>query len=156
MMSNKSPTQDRLEDLLTYRLHIVKKLTDKIIHDEFLAHTGLSLPEARVMLCVGTCGQLSVSELGQKSNLDRSQASRAADGLVRRGLLAKASSELDARGVEIRLSEAGNAVFLRALSVSQQRNAAFLALLEPAQAEALMSALENLTLALQGLNGSVS
>jgi len=148
-MPKKLPTKDRLEDLLTYRLHVVKKLTDKVIHDEFLAHTGLSLPEARVVLCVGAYGQLSVSELGQKSNLDRSQASRAADGLVRRGLLAKTSSEIDARGVEIRLTGAGNEVFKRALAVSQQRNAAFLALLAPEQADALMSALEILTAALR-------
>ena len=148
-MPKKSPPKDKLEDLLTYRLHVVKKLTDKVIHDEFLEHTGLSLSEARVVLCVGACGQLSVSELGQKSNLDRSQASRAADGLVRRGLLAKTSSEVDARGVEIRMTEAGDEVFKRALSISQQRNAAFLALLAPEQASALMQALEILTASLQ-------
>jgi len=149
-MLKKSQTQGNLEDLLTYRLHVVKKLTDKVIHDEFLEHTGLSLPEARVVLCVGSYGQLSVSELGQKSNLDRSQASRAADGMVRRGLLAKTNSEIDARGVEIRLTAAGDEVFKRALAVSQQRNAAFLALLAPEQASALMHALETLTASLQG------
>jgi len=148
-MPKKSPPKDTLEDFLTYRLHVVKKLTDKVIHDEFLERTGLSLSEARVVLCVGACGQLSVSELGQKSNLDRSQASRATDGLVRRGLLAKTSSEVDARGVEIRLTDAGDELFKRAWSVSQQRNAAFLALLEPAQASALMQALEVLTTSLQ-------
>lgn len=148
-MPKKSPIQDKLEDLLTYRLHVVKKLTDKVIHDAFIECTGLSLSEARVILCVGSYGQLSVSELGQKSNLDRSQASRAADGMVRRGLLAKTSNESDARGVEIRLTEAGGEVYKRALSVSQQRNAAFLALLEPSQASALMRALEILTASLQ-------
>lgn len=149
-MPKKPPSLDKLEELLTYRLHVVKKLTDRLIHDEFIEHTGLSLPEARVVLCVGIYGQLSVSELGQKSNLDRSQASRAADALVRRGLLAKAASEADARGVEIRLTAAGSEVFKRALSVSQRRNTAILALLEPGQAEALMRALETLSAALQG------
>jgi len=148
-MSSKSALPGHLEELLTYRLHVVKKLTDKIIHDEFLRQTGLSLPEARVILCVGAFGNLSVSELGQKSNLDRSQASRATDALVRRDLLAKTTNERDARGVEIRLTVEGQTLYRKALKISQQRNAAFLALLDPAQSQALLGALDMLITALR-------
>ncbi len=152
-MPKKLPPKDKLEELLTYRLHLVKKLTDKLIHDEFVERIGLGLSEARVVLCIGSYGQLSVSELGQKSNLDRSQASRAADALVRRGLLVKSANEADARGVEIRLTEQGADLFKTALAVSQRRNAAFLALLAPEQAQSLMQALDTLIGALQVAQG---
>ena len=81
-----------IEELFTYRLHVLKKQTDRAISDAFEAALSLSLTEARLLLSVGAFGPLSVSDLGRVSNLDRSQASRATDVLERKGLLAKTSN----------------------------------------------------------------
>ena len=83
-----------IAELFTYRLHVLKKQTDRTMSEAFEAALSLSLTEARLLLSVGAFGSLSVSDLGRVSNLDRSQASRATDVLERKGLLAKTSNDV--------------------------------------------------------------
>jgi DNA-binding MarR family transcriptional regulator len=133
-----------IEELFTYRLHVLKKQTDRAMNDAFEAALSLSLTEARLLLSVGAFGPLSVSDLGRVSNLDRSQASRATDVLERKGLLAKTSNEADGRGVLVALTAQGRSTYRRATTISKSTNEAILATLSEQEREVLAAALAKL------------
>jgi hypothetical protein len=42
-----------IEELFTYRLHVIKKQTDRTMNEAFSSALGLSLTEARILLSVG-------------------------------------------------------------------------------------------------------
>ncbi|MBB3261503.1 DNA-binding MarR family transcriptional regulator [Paraburkholderia bannensis] len=133
-----------IEELFTYRLHVLKKQTDRTMNEAFSLALGLSLTEARILLSVGAFGPISVSDLGRVSNLDRSQASRATDALERKGLLEKASNAADARGVLVKLGAQGRNAYRRASAISTAQNEAILAALSAHEREVLQGALAKL------------
>jgi len=113
--------QNVIEGLFTYRLHVLKKQTDRTMNEAFTDEIALTLTEARVLLSVGSFGALSVSDLGKASNLDRSQASRATDILERKGLVEKTSSTTDGRGVVVTLTAKGKKTYTRAAAIAKAR-----------------------------------
>lgn len=142
MPEHKPP--ETIEELFTYRLHVLKKRTDRALDEAFRGGVGLPLTETRVLLSAGAFGPVSVSRLGQVSNLDRSQASRATDVLEKKGLLRKTSSESDGRGIEVTLTPLGKRLFMRAAKISRQCNAEFLQALDEAERQALNQAMHKL------------
>ena len=133
-----------IESLFTYRLHVLKKQTDRTMNEAFTDEIALTLTEARVLLSIGSFGALSVSDLGKASNLDRSQASRATDILERKGLVEKTSSATDGRGVVVTLTAKGKKTYTRAAAIAKARNDDILAALRPAEREALGTILAKL------------
>ena len=136
-----------IENLFTYRLHVLKKQTDKAMNEAFSDGIALTLTEARVLLCVGSFGALSVSDLGRASNLDRSQASRATDILERKGLVEKITNTVDGRGVVVSLTTKGKRTYARAAAIAQAQNDEILAALLPAERKAIHSMLAKLVVA---------
>jgi DNA-binding MarR family transcriptional regulator len=93
-----------LDRFLTYRLHRVAKISDRDSAAAYQAECGLSLSEGRCLAAVGQFEPASVKDLARLANLDKANASRAADALVERGLVAKAASSTDGRGVALSLT----------------------------------------------------
>lgn len=114
-------TGEGLETFLTYRLHLLNKLTDKVTDGRYAA-LGISLPMARCIAALGHFGSLSVNTLAARANLDKSQASRMADALVQRDYVLKIASEHDQRGVELKLSRSGTAMFKKVIQIANDRN----------------------------------
>lgn len=96
-----------LHRTFTYRLHRLHKLTDKESQRRYFAELGFSLSDGRCLAAVGSFQPLSVSELARASNLDKGQASRAAQALVERKLVEKSFDPEDGRSVVLRLTEEG-------------------------------------------------
>jgi DNA-binding MarR family transcriptional regulator len=71
-----------LDRTLSYRLHLVNKLTDKSSADAYAQEFGLPVGQARCLAAIGRFAPLSVVDLAAKSNLDKAQASRASQALV--------------------------------------------------------------------------
>jgi DNA-binding MarR family transcriptional regulator len=109
-----------LDRTLTYRLHQLHKLTDADSQSAYPEHTGLSMSDGRCLTTIGTFEPLSVKELAEKANLNKGQASRAAQALVDQGLVLKADHPGDGRGVV--LTSAGRKVFKRSMDMVAQRN----------------------------------
>jgi DNA-binding MarR family transcriptional regulator len=78
-----------LDRTVTHRLHLLYKLTDRVSHAAYLADAGLPLSEGRCLSAVGAFAPLSVNDLAQQANLNKGQASRAAQALVDQGWCAK-------------------------------------------------------------------
>jgi DNA-binding MarR family transcriptional regulator len=112
----------QLERTLTYRLHQFHKLTDADSQSIYPKRTGLSMSDGRCLITVGTFEPLSVKELAEKANLNKGQASRAAQALVDQGLVLKADHPGDGRGVVLTLTPAGRKIFKRAMDMVTQRN----------------------------------
>jgi DNA-binding MarR family transcriptional regulator len=111
-----------LDRTLTYRLHQLHKLTDSDSQSAYPEHTGLSMSDGRCLTTIGTFEPLSVKELAEKANLNKGQASRAAQALVDQGLVLKADHPGDGRGVVLTLTSAGRRIFERAMAMVGQRN----------------------------------
>lgn len=131
---------DPLARSFTYRLHQLHKLTDQDSQACYQQVLGLSLSDHRCLTTIGAFEPLSVRDLAQRANLDKSQASRAAQALVGQELVLKQDSDQDGRGVVLRLSPAGRRLCDRALALVQQRNQQILCCLS-ADEQALLSSL---------------
>lgn len=111
-----------LDRFLTYRLHMLHKLSDRSSHELYVRECGMGLGEARCLAAVGSFDSLSVNRLAFEANLDKGQASRAAQSLVDLGLLSKSTSEADARAVELRLTAAGRQRWQQVMAAIDRRN----------------------------------
>lgn len=140
----KAPRKGGLDQFLTYRLHIVNKLSERASSERIQAKIGITLPEARLIAAVGSFGPFSVMELARHSNLDKSQASRAADALMRRGLMRRDASEQDGRLVLVSLTPEGRALYRRVMPVARKLNGDFFACLDERERAVLDQVLDKL------------
>ena len=127
----------KLDRTLTYRLHLLHKLTDIESQRAYVADAGLSMSDGRCLTAVGTFAPLSVNDLAQKANLNKGQASRAAQSLVEQGLVVKAASPTDGRGVVLTMTPKGKAAWQRAMQLVGRRNQDIFGVLSAAEREQL-------------------
>ena len=111
-----------LDQFLTYRLHLVSKLTDRHSSDVYARELGLPVGEARCLAAIGNFAPLSVNDLAAKANLNKGQASRAAQALVERGCVYKLASEVDGRGVVLTLTKSGTGLYEQVMRLIARRN----------------------------------
>ena len=131
-----------LDRFLTYRLHSVNKLTDKASSDAYAQEFGLPAGEARCLAAIGNFAPLSVNQLAARANLDKAQASRAAQALVERGLVAKEASAADARGVVLQPTASGRRLWARVMRLIARRNEEIFGCLSVAEQRQLARLLE--------------
>lgn len=122
-----------LERTFTHRMHTLHKLTDRVSQAAYLSDAGLPLGEGRCLAAVGSFAPLSVKDVARQANLDKSQASRAVQTLVDKGLVAKKASAVDGRGVVLTLTAQGRRVWQRVMAVIERRNEEILACLSTAE-----------------------
>jgi DNA-binding MarR family transcriptional regulator len=133
-----------LDRMLSYRLHLVNKLTDKSSADAYAEEFDLPVGQARCLAAIGRFAPLSVVDLAGKSNLDKAQASRASQALVERGLVAKRPSDSDARSVVLSLTPRGRKLWTAVMDLIVQRNNEIFGCLTPAERRELGRLLDRL------------
>jgi DNA-binding MarR family transcriptional regulator len=111
-----------LERFLTYRLHVLNKITDRDTNRAYLADCGIPLGEARCLAAIGRYAPLSVNDLARAANLNKGQASRSAQALVDRGLVEKTLSASDGRSVVLAPTPAGLEQYQRVIDLIARRN----------------------------------
>ena len=119
MAAHDRPALDRF---LSYRLHQVGKLTDRVSSDAYGAEFGLPVGEARCLAAIGHFDAVSVVELAARANLHKGPASRAAQALVQRGLVTKQANSVDGRGVVLSLTTPGRKLWSRVIDLIARRN----------------------------------
>lgn len=139
-----APDDYSLDRTFTHRLHTLNKLTDRVSQAAYLHGTGLPLSEGRCLSAIGSFTPLSVNDLAHRANLNKGQASRAAQSLVEQGLVRKVPSPTDGRGVVLTLSPKGERAYQKVVAVVQQRNTDILACLSAAEQRQLDALLERL------------
>jgi len=133
-----------LERTLSYRLHLLHKLTDQRSQHAYPRETGLSLSDGRCLATIGSFEPVSVKDLAERANLDKGQASRAAQALVEQGLVSKQVSPHDSRAVLLALTPAGRPVWERTMALIERRNQEMLACLSPAEQATLSELFDRL------------
>ncbi|HSV55461.1 MAG TPA: MarR family winged helix-turn-helix transcriptional regulator [Burkholderiaceae bacterium] len=133
-----------LDQYLTWRLHRIAKLTDKHSSDAYAEEFGLPVGEARCLAAIGNFAPLSVNDLAAGANLNKGQASRAAQALVQRGLVSKEASVTDARGVVLTLTKAGNKLWNDVMATIARRNEEIFGCLSVAEQRQLGTMLDRL------------
>lgn len=134
----------RLDRSVTHRLHTLSKLTDRLTQQAYLDEAGVALGEGRCLAAVGAFGPLSVNDLAGHANLNKGQASRAAQALVEQGLVHKNAAPTDGRGVVLSLTPAGAEVWGRLQDVIARRNDEITVCLTAAELKALDQILDRL------------
>jgi DNA-binding MarR family transcriptional regulator len=132
----------RFDQLFTYKLSLLVKLTDRETAAVYRQHTGLSLSEARAITIIGREQPLRVQRLADFGSLDKSQASRVAVSLEQRGLVRKTDHSADRRSSALSLTPAGKRMFKKLVELAVGRNEAILQALAPRQRAELMKLLE--------------
>ncbi|ART55870.1 MarR family transcriptional regulator [Acidovorax carolinensis] len=138
------PFEVPLNRSFTYRFHQLSKLSDPVSHQAYLEEAGLSLSDGRCLTTIGTFEPMSVKDLARLSNLNKSQASRAAQALVDQGLVLKQGSEADGRGVVLMLSPEGRARWQAANQLVVRRNREIFGCLSPRELAQLGKLLDRL------------
>jgi DNA-binding MarR family transcriptional regulator len=133
-----------LDQFLTYRLHQVNKITDKASTDAYAQELELPVGEARCLAAIGNFEPLSVNALAARANLDKAQASRAAQALVDRGWVRKEASEADARGVVLELTAEGRRWWTRVMRLIARRNEEIFACLSATEQRQLAAMLDRI------------
>jgi len=111
-----------LERFLTYRLHVLNKITDRDTNRAYLNDCDIPLGEARCLAAIGRFAPLSVNDLARAANLNKGQASRSAQALVDRGLVEKTVSASDGRGVVLAPTAEGLTHYRRIIDLIAHRN----------------------------------
>lgn len=111
-----------LERTFTHRIHALMKQVDRVTQDCYEGEAGIPAHEGRCLTAIGSYPPLSVNDLAQHANLDKAQASRAAQSLAAKGLIDKTPGATDARSVALTLTPQGRQVWLRAMRLVTRRN----------------------------------
>ncbi len=137
-------TRPPLDRTITYRLHTLGKLTDRVSQMAYEQDAGIPFSEGRCLAAVGTFSPLSVNDLAYRANLNKGQASRAAQALVDQGLVLKAPSATDGRGVVLTLTAKGQKIWYRLMAVVERRNAEIVSCLTTHEVQQLSKLLDRL------------
>lgn len=132
------------EDLFTYKLSVLVKHADRLTAERYRDAAGLTLSEARAVTILAGKQPLQVQQLARYGSLDKSQASRVAVSLQRRGLVERSDSTDDRRAWDLRLTPAGERVHASLIALARARNAQLLAPLTAAQRRTLIGLVDRL------------
>jgi DNA-binding MarR family transcriptional regulator len=107
-----------LENFLPYRLSILAQIVSESLHDLYAGPFGLTVTQWRVMAALGRFAPLTASDVGQRIVMDKVAVSRAVAGLMRRGLVERATDRADRRRASLRLSARGRAMHTRIVPIA--------------------------------------
>lgn len=136
--------KEGLDRFLTYRLHVLNKLTDRKTNAEYEKSIQLTLSDCRCLAAVGYFHPVSINDLALYANLDKSQASRTAQGLVNNGFISRQSQVGDSRVVNMVLTEKGQVAYEKIISITTKRNKNVFSVLTVAERLMLSNLLDKL------------
>ncbi|AHV94644.1 MarR family winged helix-turn-helix transcriptional regulator [Bordetella holmesii] len=111
-----------LDRFLTYRLHVINKISDRDSAQAYADHYQLPIGEGRCLAAIGRFAPLSVNDLARAANLNKGQASRCAQALSDAGLVRKSVSSSDGRGVVLSPTAKGQRRYRQLIELIAARN----------------------------------
>lgn len=120
-----------LNDFLPYRISVTAARVSRAFERRYMAETGLSVSEWRVMAHLLNEAEISVREIEARVDMEKSKVSRAASRLQTEGLITKRVNPDDRRLVSLSLTDKGRALLDRLIPMAHTFQAELIALLEP-------------------------
>jgi len=134
----------RLTEFMPYLLNRAAEESSvefaKIYRDRY----GLLRTEWRVLFHLGEFGEMTATEIGQRSKIHKTKISRAVAALQKRRLLARVRNEQDRRSERLNLTASGEKMFFELAAAAKNYNAELLAGIPDAEKEVLMRCLQRL------------
>ena len=100
-----------LDEFIPFRLSFTSNLVSERVARAYESLFGLNIPQWRLVTVVAETGGISQGEIGQRTRMDKVTVSRAAIGLVERGLLARSDNPGDKRSHLLVLTDEGRALY---------------------------------------------
>lgn len=104
---------------ITHLLHRACQVADSVFNEE-AGKTGLTTRQFAVLIAVANNRDISQTGLVQATGIDRSTVAEIVKRLLRRGLIKRKRTRLDARAYAVRLTDEGEAL-LREVEPAAQR-----------------------------------
>lgn len=99
-----------LDEFLPYQLAVLAARVSREFSALYKAKFGISIPEWRVVAHLSQAGAVSVREIHERVDMDKSKVSRAASRLEAAGYVTKRINRADRRLVELALTDQGKAM----------------------------------------------
>ncbi|WP_309666559.1 MarR family transcriptional regulator [Tabrizicola sp.] len=138
-----TPPRFDLAAFLPYQLAVAAAHVSRGFADRYRTEFGLTIPEWRVLAHLAQSDAISVREIHQRVDMDKSRVSRAAARLEAAGLIEKRENPQDRRLLDMRLTDQGQALVARILPIALAYQDEVLALLGT-DAVAFVGALQRL------------
>lgn len=125
----------QLDDYLPYNIAVTASAISQRIARIYENRFGLTLPQWRVMINLGSCGPMAQLQVVQQSAMDKIAVSRAAAALRDRGLLTMEVGRSDKRYRLLELTAEGRALYREGAEIAltiEQRLLAAADILDPA------------------------
>lgn len=106
MSTSRHPSFD-LETFLPYRLAVAAAKVSKAFAERYRSAYGLSVVEWRIIANLARGDQVSIRDIFERVDMDKSKVSRAASRLERAGYIAKLANPNDRRLVALTLTPEG-------------------------------------------------
>ncbi len=142
--SRKAVKPPSFRSLMTFQLHMVARLSERISENYYRKHLNLSLPECRVIGITASYGSVSFKQVAADANLEKSYASRVVAALVERGIVEKLTNPSDSRSVLLQLTKYGHSVHRQTYALALRLNAVLQAPFAPEQVEEFVAFLGTL------------
>ncbi|SFJ54145.1 DNA-binding transcriptional regulator, MarR family [Celeribacter neptunius] len=137
-----------LSAFLPYRLAVLSERASRRVSVAYDKPLGLSVAEWRVLVHLNRCERVSVREIHNCVNLEKSRVSRAVTRLENAGLVAKVPGASDGRLVEISLSAKGVEALDSILPEAMQVERALLETISPEELAMFYAVMEKMHAAL--------
>jgi len=108
-----APTKSALDidNFMPYLINVLASRMSKELAAVYEARFNITIPEWRVIAHLAQNRNVSVREVHERVDMDKSKVSRAAATLEGAGLIQKSVADLDKRLVELQLTKKGRKVF---------------------------------------------
>ena len=128
---------------LTHLLHRACQVADSVFNEE-AGKTGLTTRQFAVLVAVGRNRDISQTGLVQVTGIDRSTVAEIVKRLLRRGVIKRKRTRLDARAYAVRLTDEGQALLLEAEPAARRAEERLLAAFRGQDVPGLTQALSQL------------
>jgi len=143
----------RLDAYLPYRLSVASNAVSGLIARSYQDRFGLSVPQWRVICVLAEDGGLTQGQIVARTVMDKVTVSRAAQGLLKRRLVARSEHHADGRSHVLALSAEGAGLHAEIAPLALAYEAALIAGLAPDEVELLKRLLVRLQSAAGRLAG---
>ncbi len=146
----------RLDAYLPYRLSVASNAVSGLIARAYQDRFGLSIPQWRVICVLAEDGDLTQGQIVARTMMDKVMVSRAAQGLLKRRLVARSDHEADGRSHVLALTPEGAGLHAEIAPLALAYEAALIAGLAPDEVALLKRLLSRLQAAAGQLTGDAA
>jgi DNA-binding MarR family transcriptional regulator len=134
----------RLDQYLPYRLSVAANQVSRLVARAYEDRFGITIPQWRILANLAEHGPLTPLQVGKRTVMDKVTVSRAAHGLVQRGLLERRENGKDGRSHILAMAPEGEALYAHVAPLAKKFERALLDQWSPEDVDRLHDQLKRL------------